>query len=79
MKMNIEGDFQIWISVPLRYSSFCPDVIGHVGKRLDKKAKNAFKIYGVTDWITNNCRTLIAHYLKKLSQLDNEIWSVYRM
>ena len=38
----------------LRYLNFCPDVFGHVGKRLDKKAEVNFKIYDVTDWITNN-------------------------
>ena len=29
-------------------------LFGHIGKRLDKKAKVNFKIHGVTDWITNN-------------------------
>ena len=39
MNMKILADFQICISVPLRYSKFCPDFSGHVGKRLDKEAK----------------------------------------
>ena len=28
----------------LKYLHFCPDVFGHVGKRLDKKAKVNFKV-----------------------------------
>ena len=31
--------------------------IGHVEKRLSKKAKVNFKIHDVTDWITNNYNT----------------------
>ena len=37
----------------------------HAGKRLDKKAKVDFKIYDVTDWITNNYNKHIVRYLKK--------------
>ena len=49
----------------LRYSNFCPDFFGHLGKRLDKKAKINFKIYNAADWTTNNYNTHIAQYLKK--------------
>ena len=38
---------------------------GHVGKRLDEKAKVNFKIHDVTNWLTNNYNTLIERYLKK--------------
>ena len=34
-----------------------PWLFGHVGKQLDKKAEFNFKIYDVTGWITNNCKT----------------------
>ena len=44
---------------------FCPDVLGHVGKSLDKKAKVLFKIYDVTNWGTNNCNIDIAECLEK--------------
>ena len=42
---------------------FLPDLLIHVGKRLNKKAKANFKIYSITNWQTNN--TYIAQYLKK--------------
>ena len=48
-----------------RYMNFCPDFFGHIGKRIDKKAKANFKIYYVTGWETNNYNTLFAKYLKK--------------
>ena len=35
-----------------------------------------FKIYYATTWLTNSCNTLIAQYLTKEKQTDNEIWSV---
>ena len=44
-----------------------------------RKDQVNFEIYSVTGWITNNCNTLIAQYLKNSSQLDNEIWSVNRI
>ena len=31
----------------LKIFKFCPDVFGHVGKQIDKKAKANFKIYDV--------------------------------
>ena len=33
---------------------------GCVGKQLDKKAKENFKIYEITNWISNNCNKHIA-------------------
>ena len=44
---------------------FCLSFIGHVEKRLDKKGKVKFKIYGVTNWETSIKSTRIAQYLKK--------------
>ena len=44
----------------LRRLNFCRDFFGHVGKRLDKKAKVIFKIYNVINWETNNYNTHIA-------------------
>ena len=51
----------------LRFLSFClcPDFWGHVGKELDKKAKDSFNIYDVADWITNIYKTHITQFLKK--------------
>ena len=34
-------------------------VFSHVGKRLDTKAKENFKIYVVTNWETNNCNNIL--------------------
>ena len=34
-----------------------------------------FKIYDVTTWLKNNCKTHITQYLTKQRQPDNEIWS----
>ena len=59
--------------------TFLSNFIDPVEKRLDKKAKNNFKIYDVTDWETNNYDTHIAQYLKKQRQPDNEISSVNRI
>ena len=44
---------------------FCIDIFGYVGKRLDKKAKGNFKIYGVTHWNINHFNKPYARYLKK--------------
>ena len=46
---------------------------------LDENALVNFKTHDITDWQTNNYNTHIAQYLKKQSQLDNEIWSVNRI
>ena len=43
---------------------FFPDFSGHVGKRLDKKAKVNFKIYDVTGWEINNYNKHFIRYLK---------------
>ena len=40
-------------------------IFGHVGKRLDKKAKVNFNIYDVTNWVTNNCNTYTVRYFSK--------------
>ena len=55
------------IDLTLKYwlENFCPEFLGHVGKRLDKKAKVNFNTFEVTDWKTNNYNTDIAQYLKK--------------
>ena len=55
-----------------RYFNLCPSFFGHVGKRLDEKAKVNFKIYDAIDWEINIYNTHIA-------QSDNEIWSVSRV
>ena len=51
----------------------------YVGKRLDKKVMVNFKIYDVTDWITDNYNTHIIQYLKNLNHLGNETWSVNKI
>ena len=38
---------------------------GHVGKRLDKKARVNFTACDVTDWASSHCNTHIDQYLKK--------------
>ena len=48
----------------IRYLYFCPDIFGHVEKRLDKRAKVTFKIYDVINWEINNNNTHNAQYLK---------------
>ena len=37
----------------LKIFKFLSLFFGHVGKRLDKKARVNFKIYDVTTWLTN--------------------------
>ena len=49
----------------LKILDFCSDFFGHVGKRLDEKAKVNFKIYDVINYETNNCNAHIAQYLIK--------------
>ena len=48
----------------LEIFTFFSRLSGYVEKRLDKKAKVSFKIYGATDWITNY-NTNINQYFKK--------------
>ena len=38
----------------LKIFKFLSDFFDDVGKLLDKKAKDNFKIYDATDWTTNN-------------------------
>ena len=40
-------------------------VLGHVEKRIDKKAKVNVKVYDVTDWQKDNWNPHIVQYLKK--------------
>ena len=63
----------------LKYLNFCHDFLIMWKKRLDGKDKVNFKSYDVTTWVTNNCNTHIAKYLKKLRQPGNEVWSVNRI
>ena len=59
----------------LSYLNFCPDFFGDVVKRLDKKAKIAFKNYGI-NWETNNYNIHIAQYLRsKNNHTMNFEWS----
>ena len=53
------------IFVLLRYSKFCPDSYGHVGKQPDKKTKANFKISEVKNWETINCNIHSIQYPKK--------------
>ena len=48
-------------------------------KRLYQKTEVNFKIYGVTDWQTNNYTTHLAQYLKKERKTDNEILLLSRI
>ena len=41
------------------------------------KDKINFKIYDVTNWITDNYNTHIVQYLKKYRQPEYETWSVH--
>lgn len=44
---------------------FCPEILVHVAKRLDRKFKDNFKISEVINGETNYCNTHIALYLKQ--------------
>ena len=59
--------------------TFLSRLFAYAEKRLDKKAKVNFRIYGLTDWTTNGCNTRITQYLKKERQSGNEIWSVEKI
>ena len=63
----------------LEIFTFLPRHFVYVEKRLDKKVMVYFKIYDVTDWITDNYNTHIIQYLKNLKQLGNETWSVNKI
>ena len=49
----------------LKIFKYVSCLFGHLAKRLNKKDKVSFKFCGVTAWLTNNCNTHIAQYLKK--------------
>ena len=49
----------------LKIFKFLSRLFGHVQKWLDQKDKVSFEIYDVTFWLTDNCNTHIAQYLKK--------------
>ena len=49
----------------LEIFTFLSWLFGYVEKWLDKKAVINFRIYGVTDWTTNNYNTYISLCLKK--------------
>ena len=48
----------------LKILTFLSLLFGYVEKRLDKKAKVNFEIYGVTIWTINKYNTYITQYLK---------------
>ena len=58
----------------LEIFTFLHWLFAYVEKRLDKKAMFNFKIYDVTECITNNYNTFIVQYLNTLKQPDNDIW-----
>ena len=57
--------FMLKVLFVLEILIFLSWLFGYVEKRVDKKAMVIFRIYDVTDWITNNCNTHIAQYFKK--------------
>ena len=57
--------FMLKVLFVLEILTFLSWLFGYVEKRVDKKAMVIFRIYDVTDWITNNCNTHIAQYFKK--------------
>ena len=71
------------LSSILKYLNFCADFFGYAEKRLDKEDKSDLirKIRVISKFMicTNNFNTHIAQYVKKKTEPDNEIWSVYRI
>ena len=49
----------------LEIFNFLSCLFCYVVKQLDMEAKYNFKIYGVTDWTTNNYNSFIVQHLKK--------------
>ena len=49
----------------LRYFNTYPDFLGHVRKRLDKKARVNFKICDIINWQTNNYNTHITQISRR--------------
>ena len=66
--LTIEGPLKMKKSLFHVKYSFCSWLFGYVEKRLDKKAIVNFKIYGTTDWKTNNYNTHITQYVKTIRQ-----------
>ena len=63
----------------LKIFKFLSLLFGHVAKRLDKKDKDNFKFYDITDWLTDKRNKHIAQYFEKQRQSENEIRSANRM
>ena len=57
--------FILKVLLVLKISKFLSWLFGHVQKWLDQKDKVYFEIYDVAAWLTDNCNTHIAQYLKK--------------
>ena len=47
---------------------FLSCLFGYIEKQLDKKCMFIFKIYGVTDWLTNNTYCPTSHKVKAIGQ-----------
>ena len=60
--------FNLKVISTLKIFKSCADFFGHVGRRLDKRAKVSFKIYDITKLVTNNFNTNFTEYLKKKMQ-----------
>ena len=65
LKMMKNAYFILEAVFVLKVLTFLNWFFDYVEKRLDKKARKNFKIYGVSNWITNNYSKYIARYLKK--------------
>ena len=59
-----------------RYLNFCLDFLVKQKKQLDQKDEVNFKMYDVTNWLTNNYNKHIAQNLMKQRQSENEICSI---
>ena len=57
--------FILKVLLVLKIFKFLSWLFGHVQKWLDQKDKVNFEIYDVAAWLTDNCNTHIAQYLKK--------------
>ena len=49
----------------LKMFKFLSWLFSHVAKRLHQKDKVNFEIYDVIAWLSNNCKTYIAQYLRR--------------
>ena len=61
--LSLSQNFKRWNVKEILLKSWTCRLWSH-RKRLDKKAKNNFKIYDVTDWATNNYNTHFSQYLR---------------